>query len=63
MLHAAFDLFTSHERKISCSQDKYLCDITMELTFRTDNKIPVKCIEIVLKNKNQLSFWWSTFWG
>ena len=53
MQHVVFDLFTFQEHKILCNRDKFPYDITLGITFRTDQKIQVKFLGIIFKRNKQ----------
>ena len=46
-------LSSTREHKILYNQDKFPYYITVEITFRTDKKIPLKFLEIVFKKNKQ----------
>ena len=53
MSHVVFDLFTFRENKILYNRDKFLYEITVGIIFQTDEKIPVKFLEIIFKKNKQ----------
>ena len=53
MSYVVFDLVTFREHIILYDREKFPYDITVGITFRTDKKIPVKLLEIVVKHNKQ----------
>ena len=52
-MDVVFNLFTFREHKILYHRNKFPYDITVEIKFQIDKKIPVKFLEIIFKKNKQ----------
>ena len=51
--YCVFDLFTFPEHKFLYNRDKFLYEITVAITFQTDEKIPLKFSKLFSRNVNK----------